>query len=73
MIGKEVLVATQRRPYPKAFVGYVMILPALALLLFTYAYSIIQLVSFSLHRRGRGEWVGLDNYRLLFVDRKEDG
>jgi ABC-type sugar transport system permease subunit len=61
--------AARRRRYSEARVAYLLILPALAFLLFTYGYSIIALVSFSLHQRGRGEWVGLDNYRLLFGDR----
>jgi ABC-type sugar transport system permease subunit len=63
------VLAARRRRYPEARVAYLLILPALAFLLFTYGYSIIALVSFSLHQRGRGQWVGLDNYRLLFGDR----
>jgi ABC-type sugar transport system permease subunit len=61
--------AARRPRYPQAGVAYLLILPAMALLAFTYAYSIVELVVFSLHQRGRGEWVGLDNYRLLFGDR----
>lgn len=45
-----------------------LVAPALAVLLFTYGYPVVELVQFSLHRRGRDEWVGLLNYEQLFLD-----
>jgi len=61
-------IVSGRRIRRRAGVAYLLIAPALAFLAFTYAYPLVQLVGFSLHRRGRGEWVGLDNYRLLAAD-----
>lgn len=48
--------------------AYLLVLPACCFLAFTYAYPVTQLIVFSLHQRGRGEWVGLANYRLLLLD-----
>jgi ABC-type sugar transport system permease subunit len=48
--------------------AFLLLTPALAILGFTYAYPLVELVRFSLHRRGREEWTGLDNFRLLLSD-----
>jgi ABC-type sugar transport system permease subunit len=48
--------------------AYLLLTPALVILGFTYAYPLVELVRFSLHRRGREEWTGLENFRLLLSD-----
>jgi ABC-type sugar transport system permease subunit len=48
--------------------GYLFLLPAFALLAFVFAYSIEQLIRYSLHDQGTGGWVGFQNFRILLED-----